>query len=107
MELPSFRTSGVAFWQFATISVDLLFCNAKSNDNLIATGYHTSTLRGASVGNCSTYRPAGCQMLLDVLTLVPMTSCLEDDFVQLGLSLLFRQCDLITVLHLLFNVYAV
>jgi hypothetical protein len=88
LELPYFKTSGVAFWQFATISVDLLFCNANSNDNLIATGYHTSTLRGASVGNCSTYRPAGCQMLLDVLTLVLMTSCLEDDFVQLGLSLL-------------------
>ena len=59
------------------------------------------------MGNCSTYRPAGCQMPLDVLTLVLMTLCSEDDFVQLGLSLLFRQCDLITVLHLLFNVYAV
>ena len=74
--------------QFAKIEVDLLFCNANSNDNLIATGYHTSTFRSASVGNCSTHRPAGCQMFLDVLTLVLMTSCLEDDFVQLGLSLL-------------------
>ena len=55
--------------------------------------------RGAIVGNCSSYRPAGCQMPLDVVTLVPMTFCSEDDFVQLGLSLLFRQCDFITVLH--------
>ena len=94
--------------QSAKISVDLLFCNANSNENQFATGYHfSSPLRGAIVGNCSSYRPAGCQMPLDVLTLVLMTFCSEDDFVQLGLSLLFRQCDLITVLHLLFNVYAV
>lgn len=88
LELPCFKTSGVAFWQLAKISVDLLFCNANSNFNLIATGYRSSTPWGASAGNCGTYRPAGCQMLLDVLTLVLMTSCSEDDFVQLGLSLL-------------------
>ena len=88
LELPCFKTSGLLL-QSATISVDLLFCNANSNENQFATGYHfSSPLRGAIVGNCSSYRPAGCQMPLDVVTLVPMTFCSEDDFVQLGLSLL-------------------
>ena len=72
----------------ATITVDILFCNANSISNQIVTGTTQFSARPlAAVGNCSINPPVGDQMRLVIISrLVLMTPYLEDELVQLGLS---------------------